>query len=219
MSGRLYFQENVSNGFGTSIGYYENGKPKKYIWQMQNEKKIKEYIDDQKFYSSWNAILAPDLTDVGNVTAAEFAASPPQSIRYEKFEARAHQFEYYNLIYPVVKAGLDSIAFFDFYNDVLEIMNPDGKIINTIPISFHKNTSVKTGLFYFGSLTNGGWRWGNTILVDDFSHSVYTLFLNNGMVKLYRIDLKTGNLVKTSGFTGERQINARTLCWLAKDKT
>jgi hypothetical protein len=47
-------------------------------------------------------------------------------------------------------------------------------------------------------LLNSGWRWGNAILVDEYYHYVYTLFLRNGMVKLQKIDLETGYLSKAT---------------------
>ena len=57
MSDRLYFQENIANGFGTAIGFYKKGEGKKYIRQVINKKKINEFSDDQKFYANWNNFI------------------------------------------------------------------------------------------------------------------------------------------------------------------
>jgi len=163
MSDRLYFQESLANGFGTAIGFYGQGAGKKYIRQCFNEKKASEFRDDQKFYVSWN----------------NFAKNG----RYDEYEARAHQIEYFNMIYPVIKIGENNIAFFNFSSEEIEMMNENGEIIRTVPITFQLKT-------------DSGWRWGNTILTDDYNHNVYAVFLRNGMVKVRKIDLETGKLDK-----------------------
>jgi hypothetical protein len=112
---------------------------------------------------------------------------------YDAYEARAHQFEFYNMIYPVVKTKEDEIAFFNFSGDIIEVMNKDGKIIHTVPIIFHKETSPISDSTKIIKLSNARWRWGNTILVDGYFLHIYTTFQKNGMIKIQKIDLETGN--------------------------
>ena len=193
MSDRLYFQENLENGFGTNIGYYKKEVGKKYIRQFINEKKIYEYTDDQKFYASWNNLIGADLGE-SEVSAASFGAGPKLGQMFSEFENRAHQLEFFNVTYPVVKTADDSIAFFNFTDNVIEMMDMEGKISFTVPITFHQEASAKNRLANAGILSDAGWRWGNKILVDEYNHFIYTIFLRNGMVKVRKIDLESGNL-------------------------
>ena len=55
LSDRLFFQETMTNRFGTAFGFYEKDAEKKYIRQYFNESKSSEYIDDQVFYKKWNS--------------------------------------------------------------------------------------------------------------------------------------------------------------------
>ncbi|MCX6251351.1 MAG: carboxypeptidase-like regulatory domain-containing protein [Bacteroidetes bacterium] len=184
MSGRLYFQVSLANGFGTAIGYFENGHVKKYIKQCLNEKKLAEYKDDQIFYEKWNDFIAStNSTPFKNFKRGQYL---------DEYESRAHQFEFYNMIYPVIKTGENNIVFFNFSSDLIELMNENGKIIHTVPITFHKESTNSI------NLSNAGWRWGSKILTDDYFHDIYAIFLKNGMVKIQRIDLETGKLGKAT---------------------
>jgi hypothetical protein len=195
MSDRLYLQEKRAYGLGTAIGYYATSTGKKYIRQYFNEKKLAESIDDQKFYASWNSLVGEPLYDA-EVSASTFAARPPLSIYYDRNEAGAHQFEFYNMIYPVVKTGEDSMAFFNFSDDVIELMDKNGQTIGSVPITFQKGVDPNSSISTEIKLSEADWRWGSNILVDEYSHFVYTTFLKNGMVKIRKINLNNGNLSK-----------------------
>jgi hypothetical protein len=198
MADRLYFQEKIASGFGTAFGFYEKGTGKKNIRKFLNETKISESIDDQIFYQKWNTflgngnILAPD--DIESDLAFDFSTSRIEGELFGKNEARAHQFEFYKMIYPVVKISDENIAFFNFATDTIELMNKNGKIKNTVPITFHKELKSTANTTNAINLSNSDWRWGSTIMIDDYSHEVYTIFLKNGMVKVQRVDLETGKL-------------------------
>jgi hypothetical protein len=197
LSDRLYFQEIVLNGFGTAFGFYEKDTGKKYIRNCLNHKKISEYKDDQTFYRKWNNLfgasnlLVPD--DIESDLAFDFSISRGEGGGYGVNEARAHQFEFYNMIYPVIKTGDDTIVFFNFSTGVIELMDKNGTIRNTVPVTFHKGSAsgARPGTI---SLSNAGWRWGSSILADEFTRHVHTTFHMNGMVKVQQIDLETGNL-------------------------
>ncbi len=198
MEDRLYFQEKIASGFGTAFGFYEKEPGKKYIRKCLNERKIAESLDDQKFYNKWNNmlgrsyLLAPD--DIESELAFDFSISRSEGGGFGKNEARAHQFEFYNMIYPVIKTGNDDIAFINFASDTIEMMNKNGRITHTAPVTFHKGYLSKVDPGNDVQLSNAGWRWGSLIIVDEYSREVYTVFLRNGMVKLQKIDLNTGNL-------------------------
>lgn len=199
MTDRLYFQEKLAAGFGTAIGFIKQGTGKHYIRRFFNQDKVSEYRDDNTFYQKWNSIVPyqqyfTEPSEYDEPLAFDFTRADSSNIFYEKNEARAHKIEYYNMIYPVVKTGDETIAFFNFANDIIELMNENGKLIRTVPITFHKEYFATTGPVAPVVLSNPGWRWVSSILVDAYSRDVYTTFHRNGMVKATKIDLETGNL-------------------------
>ena len=197
ISGRLYFQEKVLNGFGTSIAYYSKDGGKKYVRNCRNDKKITEYLDDMEFYLRWNGAIGSYVfpeDDIESEDRFDFSKSQAEGGGYGKNEARAHRFEFYNMIYPLFKLNDDTIAFFNFGNDLLELLDPDGKVISTAPISFHKGSTGINPLEKNDLVENDGWRWATRILTDDATHDMYAVFLRSGMVMVRKIDPGTGNL-------------------------
>ena len=204
MADRLYFQEKLVNGFGTAFGFYEKGAGKKYIRKYINENNLSKYSDDQSFYNSWNIYrglsdntptsLLPHADEFYTTPEFDFGTGEPRGWSFEKNESRAHEFEFYKMIYPVVKISDDNIAFFNFATDTLELMNKNGKTKNAVPIIFHKAGKTVSDTSNSIKLSNSDWRWGNEMMDDDYSHEVYTIFLKNGMVKIQRVDLETGKL-------------------------
>lgn len=202
MSDHIYFQASILNGFGTTFGIIEPGKGKKYIRQVINKKKITEYTDDQIFYQKWNAGCPPqhyfmqtnpDEFDIE--PAFNFSVGDSGGGAYEKNEARAHSFEYFNMIFPVIKTRDNTIAFFNFGNDVIELMDKDGKLLQKIPITFHKGFLSKYDSVTSVRLSESGWRWSPMILVDEFNRNMYTIFLKNEIVRIHRINMETGQLL------------------------
>ncbi|MCX6280903.1 MAG: carboxypeptidase-like regulatory domain-containing protein [Bacteroidetes bacterium] len=196
ISGRLYFQEKILDGFGTKIGYYSRNEGKRYIKTCLYENKISEYFDDQNFYREWNRVTgsfnALDSGEIGSPSEFDFSVSETEGGAYGKNEIRAHRFEFYNMIFPLIKIHGDSLAFFNFGNDIIEILDRDGKTKRTVPINFHHEVSVKSRSKKINSLETSGWRWGTKILTDRSDQDVYTTFIKNGMVKICKIDLLTG---------------------------
>ncbi len=197
ISGRLYFQEKVLNGFGTSIAYYSKDGGKRYIKNCLNDKKISEFLDDQEFYLKWNGAIGSYVfpeDDIENEDRFNFSIPQGEGGAYGKNEARAHRFEFYNMIYPLFKINEDTMAFFNFGNDQLEMLDPDGKVIATAPISFHKGSTAINPLAENDRAENDGWRWGTRILTDEATHAMYAMFQRSGMVMIQKIDARTGNL-------------------------
>ena len=197
ISGRLYFQEKVLNGFGTSIAYYSKDGGKRYIKNCLNDKKISEFLDDQEFYLKWNGAIGSYVfpeDDIENEDRFNFSIPQGEGGAYGKNEARAHRFEFYNMIYPLFKINEDTMAFFNFGNDQLEMLDPDGKVIATAPISFHKGSTAINPLAENDRAENDGWRWGTRILTDEATHAMYAMFQRSGMVMIQKIDARTGNM-------------------------
>jgi hypothetical protein len=202
--GRWYFQEKLANGFGTAIGFHDQKTGKHYIRTFINENKLARYSDDQAFYGRWNyhmflsdsteKSLLPRPDEFYTTPEFDFGSGELRGWMVDNNETRAHQVEFYKMIFPVVKTPDDLIAFFNFATDTIELMNGNGKIISTVPISFHKAVKAKTGSRNVIRLSDSEWRWGSQVLTDEYSREVYTVFLKNGMVKIQKVDLETGIL-------------------------
>lgn len=204
---RLYFQEKLAKGFGTGIGYYQKGKKKTYIRECVYINKLKEYFDDREFYNGWNtsyssAVFAESLRPSNILLPDEifetdpeldFSTSRIEGGTYGAYEARAHKIEYFNMIFPVIKAKDNIIEFFNFGSDIIEFMDTSGKILRTVPVSFHKEIKASDSL-NLKNASNPGWRWGTKILTDDYSNKVYTIFEKNGKVRIRNINMESGKL-------------------------
>ncbi len=197
ISGRLYFQEMILKGFGTSIAYYSKNGGKRIIKSFLNDKKISEYLDDQAFYYKWNGALGSYVDPSDDIESEErfnFSISQGEGGGYGKNEARAHQFEFYSMIYPLFKLNEDTMALFNFGSDLLEMLDPDGKVISTVTISFHKGSTGINPLAKNDRAENDGWRWGTKIMVDEATHTMYAMFIRSGMIMIRKINPNTGNL-------------------------
>ncbi|MEI7727910.1 MAG: hypothetical protein WCK09_22575, partial [Bacteroidota bacterium] len=196
---RLYFQEPLAGGFGTAFGFYKKGSGKKYIKHVLNEKKLTEMGDDQMFYQNWNGNIGEENyfskpSEYNEPPEFNFSSGFSSGKHFEENEARAHQVEFYKMIYPVFNIGENKIAFFNFACDTIEVLNLDGNILHSTPITFHEKQSAEadtTGPF---KLSNADWRWGSKIMMDDYSREIYTVFLKNGMVKVQKVNPETGKL-------------------------
>ena len=201
MGERIYFLERQPNGFGAAIGYYSKEAGKQYISKCFNERKMKEYFDDQRFYSRWN-----DFSSGGG---------------YDEYEARAHQLFFWSTIFPVVRTKDSQIAVFDFANDIINILDGDGELVRTIPITFHKDQGTPTAENPSPSLSVNGWHWGNQLYTDSYNLDVYTVFLKNGMTRLHEINMQTGELetgtVLPFPFPRKIEIYKGEACFLCKD--
>jgi hypothetical protein len=193
ISNKVYFNETQANGFGTAFGFYQKEGGKKYIRQYYNEKKLSESIDDQKFYAMWNQLIASQIPP-GEMTAAKFAQSPKLGQYMNQFDSRAYNFEFYKMIYPVLKTKENNIAFFNFGDNVIELYEPEGKLLRIVPISFHKESlSINDSLKQIQG-NEPGWRWAKQVIIDESTSEVYTTFKQSGMLRINKIDLQSGSL-------------------------
>lgn len=198
---RIYFLERQHNSFEAAIGYYSKEAGKQYISKVFNERKMKEYLDDQRFYSRWN-----DFSSGGG---------------YDEYEARAHQLFFWSTIFPIVRTKDSQIAVFDFANDIINILDGDGELVRTIPITFHKDQQTPIAGSPSPALTVNGWHWGNQLYTDSYNMDVYTAFLKNGMTRVHKINVQTGELdagtVLPFPFPRKIEIYKGEACFLCKD--
>ena len=76
------------------------------------------------------------------------------------------------------------------------MMDINGKTRKIIPITFHKESVPKFDTLSSVRLSDSGWRWGNAILEDEFNHNVYATYSKNGMIRINRINLETGKIMR-----------------------
>ncbi len=204
--GRLYFAESTRDGFGLNFGYYDTLNIKHYIRTAQDEKARKRLYNDMKFNSSWsNAIqknqqaLSRSPFQIKNnsllLDNPETGSTPASD---EQGLSSLSLFNYCRINAPMVKLGESDMAVFRFSDDIIEIMNMEGKVYRTIPINFHKEDdgNVLAGLLsVFVPISD--WKWCGKIYTDDYFREVYTTFRKNGMIRIKKIDLLSGKLTKT----------------------
>ena len=203
-----YFQEFTPDGFGTSIGYYDNDHRKKYIRYVSGESIRKNYYNDLNFYNQWNSHLqganlllqASAFEPHGNSMKMIEHTESRNPALVDEYDLRAHkQFSYMRTNAPLVKMGENSMAVFNFPEDAIEIMNYEGKVYKKIPITFHKENEDNLIASLLSAIVPvSDWKWRGKILVDEYYRAAYTTFWKNGIVKIRKINLETGQL--TSSF-------------------
>ncbi len=191
---RIYFQQKIYNNFGTRIGYGSQDSGKVYLKNFINTRKINELRDDRSFYFQWSnayeliraeSLPKPKKQEFPESPEFDFSKSQAEEARYGTFEAAAHWFEYYNMLYPFLRINDDTLVFIDFSNDAMELLDRDGRVLTKNPISFHRSEGSN-------STSGSGWRWGGLMLQEDSTGALYTLYERRGMVKLCRVDFRTG---------------------------
>jgi hypothetical protein len=191
---RIYFQQKVFNNFGTRIGYGSRDSGQVYLKSFINTRKINELRDDHSFYYQWSnayetmraeSLPKPKRQEFPENPEFNFSKSQAEEARYGTFEAAAHWFEYYNMLYPFLRINNDTLVFIDFSNGIMELLDRDGRVLKKNPISFHRAEGNNSN-------SGGGWRWGGLMLQDDITGALYTGYEHRGMVKLCRVDYRTG---------------------------
>ncbi|NCA76516.1 MAG: carboxypeptidase-like regulatory domain-containing protein [Alphaproteobacteria bacterium] len=202
---RIYFQQKILNNFGTRIGYGSRDSGQVFFKDFINTRKITELRDDRSFYYQWNngyqtirAGSLPQKSDDGlpDDPAFDFSSSRAEEGSYGSFESAAHWIEFYNMRYPFIRINDDTLVFIDFSNSTMELMNRDGKILKKNDITFHREDQglAENKADDNGNPVSSGWRWGNLILQDDSTRFLYTIYQRTGMIKLCRVDYRTGKL-------------------------
>ena len=179
MKKRLYFQEDISGGFMTKIGYYDMDQGVRYLQTVQNNKSAFDYYRDRYFF------LSP--------------SRPGDTINNDHYEQAYQFFALPKYRCRIVKIGDERIAVFDFVNNVISIVGADWNPLKEVPISFHKEKEYA----FVAALANSffpvdTWKWSGKLLKDEAFGEVYTTFKKNGLVRLSKIDIESGNL--TAGY-------------------
>ena len=76
----------------------------------------------------------------------------------------------------------------------LHSMDAEGKILSTVPISFHKEDDIAPLEELFQVFVSGKKKWGKKILVDEPQQTAYTFFVRNGIYSIKRINIFSGEL-------------------------
>ncbi len=199
---RFYFQEFTPDGFGTNIGFYDKEHKKNYVRYISGETSRRKYFDDVKFYNLWNDQLqnsAAQLSAKGNTERKNQAVTiDPQMenpARYSEDDFHATKKFYGGKINaPIVKLGENNMAIFNFSEDKIEMMDQNGKVYKTVPISFHKDIDDNPLSSLFSAFIPVEWKWRGNIIVDEYFRCAYTIFQKNWITQLKKIDVETGNL-------------------------
>jgi len=93
-------------------------------------------------------------------------------------DVRFEEMCFYAPLYaPLIKVN-DTILIFNFVDEKIEFLNQQAEIIKAVPVKFQNDK-----------------KWKKQLFVDDVKNKVYTLFLIDGISKLYEINLQDGSIV------------------------
>jgi len=177
MNGRLFFEEISPDGFSVNLGYYNRESGKRYLQNAGNPSVAGRYYADMKYF------MQPRRPDDTNLSMAGFQMQAFELFFKPKSIAR------------MVKVGTDLIAVFDFTTDSLQVRNSGWKLITSTAFEFHKETNDNMLTTAARAYSGNKWIWRWTILTDDYSGKVYTIFERHGHKKLCNIDLQSGGIV------------------------
>jgi hypothetical protein len=176
MNNRIYFQEEQPDGFSTLLGYFEKTSGKTYLQYAGDPSAAKNHYDDLNYF------MQPRRPDDLNQNMTDF-----QMRAFEMFYKP-------KIVASMVKTSPDRIAVFNFMSDSVKVRDSTWKLIQAAPLAF-RNDTKKTILTNGATAYSGDlWKWRWSILTDESSGKVYTVFEKRGHQKLCNIDLTTGNI-------------------------
>ncbi|MCX6305047.1 MAG: carboxypeptidase-like regulatory domain-containing protein [Bacteroidetes bacterium] len=175
MKKRLYFQEDISQGFRAKIGYYDMDQGVKYLQTVQNERSESDYYRDKYFFISPSRL--------GDTIPSDFHEQAYDFFARGKNRSR------------MVKIGNERVAVFNFGGNVIDIVDADWNLEKEVPISFHKEHEYA----FLAALANSffpddTWKWSGKLLTDEPFGEVYTSFRLHDEVRLSKIDIESGVL-------------------------
>ncbi len=186
--GRTWFEEYRPGGYGKAIGYFDHHQKKTYVRYVSAGTSLKRWNDDLKFNAAWNQ-------SVGSLSDNSLSYIPLAG----DDDLRANKLFYYQKVNaPLVRLADNRLAVFNFTDDMIEIMDGEGKTERTIPIDFHKeaNTNLVAGLVgVFIPLST--WEWSGKLHIDEHFGDVYTVYHKHGLTRIRKIDPETGKLTRS----------------------
>lgn len=177
---RVYFQEEGPRGFLTTIGYFAKGKGKTITKKSIDLHGLRHYLSQ----------AAPIPIKIPPPDAIDF-----QEVLYENPEARAFELFYKRKTCgSLFRINDRYLAFFNYCDNLLEFTDFEGKVIRTVPITFHQDQAEGLLASITGTLTGSAWEWNKELLQDDMFGQLYTCHTRHGITRLSRVDLITGTL-------------------------
>jgi hypothetical protein len=181
LKNRLYFQEHSSKGFMTSIGYYSHDEGRKFIRRSADFGSMKKYYADAVNYHTIRPIPDPiDENESRDVDAGAMA--------YEQMYKKKSCGELF-------RASDTLMAFFNFCENRIEIMDADGRLLRTHPMEFPADQTRGLLASVVGAFAGSDlWKWDHRLIQDKSFHHIYAVFTRNGLVRLKKIDPESGTL-------------------------
>ena len=179
---RLYFQENDVKGFRTFIGYYSRKEGRIYARRSVDVKGMKTFYTDSPNYHTIR--VNPEPIDENDVARGV----DDVALAYQQFYKKNGCGESFRM-------NDTMIVFFNFCENKIELLNPDGLCKRSVPIDFHL---YKTNgwLATVSSIVAGSdqWKWSQKLIQDEVFGDIYAIYSNNGFTRLKKINLENGIL-------------------------
>ncbi len=181
---RLWFQEDSPYGFMTALGFYSKKEGRKNVRRSRDSKAMNTFYAESWFYHTDRPVLDP-------IDENERRAVDADGIAYKHFFWEKGCGELFGL-------GDTAMAFFNFCENRIELLDKEGQPKRMTPIDFHIEKSDGFITSLTGSLTGSGeWEWNHTLIQDAAFKKIYAVCTNNGFVRLKNIDLLTGILTSS----------------------
>ena len=181
----LWFQEDSPYGFMTSIGYCSKKEGRRDVRSSNNKKAMTTFYNEAWYYHTDRPV--PDPID-----EYERRAVDADAIRYKHFFWEKGCGELF-------RVSDTMMAFFNFCENRIELLDPEGQPKRMTPITFHIEKSDRFVASLTESLTgNSKWTWNRTLVQDAESENIYAVYTNSGFFRLKKIDLDTGTLIASA---------------------
>jgi hypothetical protein len=182
---RLWFQEDSPNGFMTAVGYYSQKDGKRSIRRSNDLKGMKTFYSESWFYHTDRPVLDP-------IDENERRAVDVDAVAYKQFFWEKGCGELF-------RTSDTSMAFFNFCENRIELLDEDGQPESMSSIGFHLGNSDRFIASLAESISGGNdWNWNSTLIQDAVFQRIYAVFTHNGYVRLKSIDLQTGALTPSA---------------------
>jgi hypothetical protein len=182
---RLWFQEDSPIGFMTDIGFYSRKEGRRNIRRISDSKAMKTFYTESWYYHTDRPVPEP-------IDENERRAVDADGIAYKHFYHEKGCGELYSISDTM-------IAFFNFCENRIELLDTMGQIVRTTEIGFHLEKSERFITDLTGSLAGTDeWSWDHTLVQDTEFRKIYAGYGNNGYVRLRNVDLFTGRVTASA---------------------
>ena len=178
-----------SRGQELYYNYFKRGNPNGHLLEHISEQEILDLLENMRKFGGFDGL--------GSKASCSLPDYYIHSIMRPRLVLKSRKWN--KTIPPPIYDPLfstgDSLVLFNFEADKNEYFDKNAQLIGETPIKFHRYLNW-----------NGKWlmkeEWKKEVLVDRVRNEFYTVFENEGVMSISKIDLKTGKTKVVAKLTG-----------------